>query len=187
LSNNAEVVAEGAAEVLAFWRRAGEAGLWFRKDAAFDREFAERFRELHMAAARRELDAWTGSADGALALLILLDQYPRNAFRGTGHMVATDPLARSIARAALAAGHVERVDEPLRLFFCLPFAHSEALADQDLSVALYTRLAPEALHHAEGHRDVVRRFGRFPHRNAMLGRETTAEEAAFLASGGFSG
>lgn len=178
---------QGAAEVVAFWRRAGEAGLWFRKDADFDREFAERFGELHLAAARRELDAWAGSADGALALLILLDQYPRNAFRGTGHMYATDPLARNMARAAVDAGLVEQVEEPLRLFFCLPFAHSENLADQDFSVALYTRLAPEALPHAETHRDVVRRFGRFPHRNPMLGRETTAEEAAFLASGGFAG
>lgn len=186
-SSSARVVGQGAAEVVAFWRRAGEAGLWFRKDASFDGEFAERFREAHMAAARRELDGWADSAEGALALLILLDQYPRNTFRGTGHMYATDPLARSIARAALAAGHVERVEAPLRLFFCLPFAHSEDLADQDLSVALYTRLAPEALSHAEGHRDVVRRFGRFPHRNAMLGRETTAEEAAFLSSGGFAG
>jgi uncharacterized protein (DUF924 family) len=176
-----------SADIVAFWRHAGEVGLWFRKDASFDREFAERFRDLHMAAARRELDAWADSADGALALLILLDQYPRNAFRGTAHMYATDPLARSVASAAVAAGHVERIDGPLRLFFCLPFAHSEDLADQDRSVELYQRLAPEALSHAEGHRDVVRRFGRFPHRNAMLGRETTADEAAFLASGGFAG
>jgi uncharacterized protein (DUF924 family) len=178
---------EVAAGVIAYWRRAGEAGQWFRKDPAFDRDFAERFAALHEGAARGELDAWADDAEGALALLILLDQYPRNAFRGSARMYATDAQARRIARAAIDAGHFERVDEALRLFFCLPFAHSEDLADQDVSVALNTRLGAEALRHAEGHRDIVRRFGRFPHRNALLGRETTPDEAAFLADGGFAG
>ncbi len=178
---------DGPAEVLDYWRRAGAAGQWFRKDTAFDRDFSERFAALHARAAGGELDAWAGGADGALALLILLDQYPRNAFRGSARMYATDAQARRVARAALDAGHFEHVEPALRLFMCLPFAHSEELADQELSVALNARLGAEALRHAEGHRDIVRRYGRFPHRNPLLGRATTPEEAAFLAAGGFAG
>jgi uncharacterized protein (DUF924 family) len=176
-----------AATVVDFWRRAGEQGHWFDKDAAFDRAFREHFIQLHFSAARRELDDWAGTAEGMLALLILLDQFPRNAFRGTAHMFATDSLARAFARRAQAAGQMQAVGPALRLFFCLPFAHSEMLADQDLSVELNAQLGPEARQHAEGHRDIVRRFGRFPHRNAMLGRETTPDEAAFLRGGGFAG
>jgi uncharacterized protein (DUF924 family) len=176
-----------ARQVVGFWREAGEAGQWFIKDAAFDRRFRERFLDLHLAAARRELDAWAESADSALALLLLLDQYPRNAFRHTPHMYATDVLARQFARQAIARGHAAQVDAALRLFYCLPFAHSEDLPDQELSVTLNAQLGPEARRHAEGHRDIVRRFGRFPHRNAILGRESTAAEAAFLHQGGFAG
>lgn len=170
-----------------YWRRAGERGRWFAKDPAFDRDFHDRFLALHLAAARRELDHWSATPQGALALLILLDQFPRNAFRGSAHMYATDGLARHFARQALAAGHMDRVEEALRLFFCLPFAHSEAPDDQAQSVQLNARLGPSWRAHAEGHRDIVRRFGRFPHRNAMLGRDPTADEAAFLRSGGFAG
>ncbi len=176
----------GAAEVVTFWRDAGP-GRWFTKNAAFDRQFGERFHDLHFAAARRECEGWMGGAEAALALLLLLDQYPRNTFRGTGHMYATDPLARHYARQAQAAGHMDGVDADLQLFFCLPFAHSEDLADQAISVALNTRLGPAALEHAEGHRDIIRRFGRFPHRNTLLGRATTAEEQQFLDAGGFAG
>jgi len=180
-------MAAEATAVVQFWREAGEAGLWFRKDEAFDQRFRERFLGLHLAAARREHDSWADGAQGSLALLVLLDQYPRNAFRGTPHMYATDPLARQVARLSVARGHAAQVDEPLRLFFCLPFAHSEDLADQDLSVELNTQLGPEARRHAEGHRDIVRRFGRFPHRNPILGRESTSAELAFLREGGFAG
>ena len=176
-----------ARRVVGFWREAGAQGLWFAKDAAFDRRFREGFLGLHLAAAQRELDAWIDDAEPALALLVLLDQYPRNAFRGTPRMYATDALARHFARQALALGHIDRVEPTLRLFFCLPFAHSEDLADQDLSVDLNTRLGPEARRHAEGHREIVRRFARFPHRNALLGRESTAAEQAFLRDGGFAG
>jgi uncharacterized protein (DUF924 family) len=102
-------------------------------------------------------------------------------------MYATDPLARHYARQALDAGHMERVAPELRLFFCLPFAHSEGIADQDISVVLNAKLGRPWLSHAEGHRDIIRRFGRFPHRNPMLGRATTAQEADFLRNGGFGG
>jgi uncharacterized protein (DUF924 family) len=175
-----------AQSVIDFWRDAG-AERWFRKDAAFDALFRERFLGLHFAAARRELDGWAESAPGSLALAILLDQFPRNSFRGTAHMYATDPLARHFARRAQARGHGEATEPALRLFLHLPFCHSEDLADQDLSVALSTPLGGEAAEHAEGHRAVIRRFGRFPHRNVLLGRETTPEETAFLAEGGFAG
>lgn len=176
-----------AAQVVDYWRQAGERGQWFGKDPAFDRDFHDRFLPLHLAAARGELDDWAATAQGVLALLILLDQFPRNAFRGSARMYATDGLARELARRALAAGHMDRVDETLRLFFCLPFAHSESPADQDLSVQLNARLGSTWLAHAEGHRDIVRRFGRFPHRNPLLGRDSTPEEEAFLRSGGFAG
>lgn len=181
-----DIEAADAAAVVAFWRNAGP-GRWFAKNEAFDREFGERFHQLHFAAARRHCDGWMAGAEGALALMLLLDQYPRNTFRGSGHMYATDPLARHYARQAQVAKHMSRVDADLQLFFCLPFAHSEELANQDLSVALNTRLGPTAREHAEGHRDIIRRFGRFPHRNAMLGRTTTAEEQRFLDAGGFAG
>ncbi|GLK84252.1 DUF924 family protein [Ancylobacter defluvii] len=174
------------ASVLHFWRRAGEAR-WFEKDAAFDADFRARFLDLHMQAAARRHDDWLASPDGALALLILTDQFPRNAFRGTGHMYATDPLARHYARQARTAGHMWRVEPALQLFFILPFAHSEDELDQDISIALNTPFGEPWLTHAQGHRDIIRRFGRFPHRNRLLARETTPEEAAFLAAGGFAG
>jgi uncharacterized protein (DUF924 family) len=172
--------------VVAFWREAGPSR-WFTKNAAFDAEFRQRFEALHFAAAARELDNWAGSAEGALALLLLLDQFPRNCFRGTAHMYATDPLARHFARQALAAGLDQQVEAALRLFFYLPLAHSENMVDQDLSVQQHLGLGAEMSRHALGHRDIVARFGRFPHRNAMLGRESTAEEQAFLNAGGFAG
>ncbi|HEX7732366.1 MAG TPA: DUF924 family protein [Rhodanobacter sp.] len=172
-------------DVTRFWYEAGPAK-WFDKDEAFDREFTARFLDAHMAAARRELDRWLDGAESALALLILLDQFPRNAFRGTAHMFATDPLALSFARQAVARGHDRAVEPALRVFFYLPFEHSEALADQDRSVALCEGLDGYA-RYARTHRDVIARFGRFPHRNAALGRETTTDEQVFLDAGGFAG
>ncbi len=177
---------ERATDVVQFWLGVG-AVRWFDKDPALDQHFRGRFLDLHLAAARREVDHWIGEPEGALALLILLDQFPRNAFRGTAHMYATDPLARHFARIAHSKQHMDAVDPQLRLFFCLPFAHSEDLADQDLSVVLNTRLGPTARSHAEGHRDIIRRFGRFPHRNPLLLRQTTPAEQIFLDQGGFAG
>lgn len=122
-----------------------------------------------------------------LALLILLDQFPRNAFRGTARMYVTDPLARHFARMAQLAGHMKAVEGDLRLFFCLPFSHSEDADDQDVSVSLNAQLGQPWLSHALAHRNIVRRFGRFPHRNALLGRATTVAEQIFLDQGGFKG
>ncbi|MDX8528269.1 DUF924 family protein [Mesorhizobium sp. MSK_1335] len=175
-----------ALSVTKFWRDAGE-DAWFEKNDTFDADFRSRFLELHYAAARRECDDWNAHAEGSLALMILLDQFPRNCFRGTGHMYATDPLARYFADEAIVAGQDLELEELVRVFLYLPFEHSEGLADQERSVELTTAKAPEYLKYAEEHLEVIRRFGRFPHRNRMLGRATTAEEQAFLDGGGFSG
>lgn len=175
-----------AEAVVAFWRDAGSAR-WFAKDTAFDQRFRERFHDLHFAAAARRCDGWADTAHGVLALLLLLDQYPRNSFRGTGHMYATDPLARMFARRALDQGLDQQVAQELRLFFYLPLSHSEDLRDQDRAVERNRALGEPFTSHALGHRDIVARFGRFPHRNPMLGRASTAEELAFLREGGFSG
>jgi uncharacterized protein (DUF924 family) len=175
-----------ALSVTKFWREAGE-DAWFEKNDAFDADCRNRFLDLHYAAARRECDDWSDHAEGSLALMILLDQLPRNCFRGTAHMYATDPLARYFAAKALAAGQDLLLDENLCFFLYLPFEHSELLADQLKSVDLTSAKAEAYLKYAVEHRDIIERFGRFPHRNRMLGRETTEEEQAFLDEGGFSG
>lgn len=178
------------AEVIAFWRAAGPAK-WYAKDAAFDAEISTRFGEAHHQAARGDLAAWEADNEGALALLLLLDQFPRNMFRGSAHSFATDPLARRITHAALDAGLDQQCSEDLRVFFYLPLEHSEDLIDQDRCVELCDALdaasGSDWARWARMHRDIIARFGRFPHRNAALGRGTTEEEEAFLAAGGFSG
>jgi uncharacterized protein (DUF924 family) len=173
-----------AADVVAFWRDAGPAK-WFRGGDDFDAACRERLGAAHHAAARRELDGWTATPEGALALVLLLDQIPRNIFRGSAHAFATDGLARHFAARALEAGHDAAFEPALLGFFYLPFEHSESLADQDRSVALFDALGDANYHdYAHAHRDVIARFGRFPHRNAALGRDTTPEEQAWLEAGG---
>lgn len=174
------------AAVVTFWREAGPSR-WYRKDPAFDDDFRARFADAHRAAAARELDGWQASAESTLALLLLLDQFPRNCFRGTAHMFATDPLARMFATRASERGFDRATAEELRAFMLLPFMHSEALVDQDRCLAACEALVPGNLKYAHEHRDIIVRFGRFPHRNAVLGRETTPEEQAFLDAGGFAG
>ena len=175
-----------AAEIVQFWADAGP-GRWFKKDAAFDDQFRVRFAVEHEAAANGALDQWAHRAEGALALMILLDQYPRNSFRGTARMFATDANALSAAKQAIAQGFDQAGDPALQRFFYLPFMHSEALAEQDRSLELYAPIGGEPMRYAVMHRDIIARFGRFPHRNALLGRVTTAEEQAFLDDGGFAG
>ena len=175
-----------AEAVIAFWKQAGPKR-WFAKDEGFDRDFRDRFNAAHMQAARRELEDWLTTADGALALLILLDQYPRNAFRGTAHMFATDPLARLYARKMVDAGLHQQVEPQLRAFCYLPFEHSEDPQDQQRSLALNQQLDASTYHWAKEHADIIERFGRFPHRNGVLGRASTDEELAFLKAGGFAG
>jgi uncharacterized protein (DUF924 family) len=179
------------ADIVEFWRQAG-AERWFEKDPAFDEAIRLKFEPTHHAAARGEYDGWIETADGALALLILLDQFPRNLYRGSAHQFATDPLARKLAAEAISRGHDRAFDNDLRSFFYLPYAHSEAMADQDRGVALCQAQADEAndpdlVKWALVHRFIVERFGHFPHRNHALGRPTTPEEQAFLDHGGFAG
>ena len=173
-------------DVLDFWVAAGP-GKWFAKDDAFDAAFGSRFLEAHEAAAAGALQGWAQTAPGALALVLLLDQFPRNAFRNTARAFATDAQALRTARAAIDQGFDEATAVALRAFFYMPLMHSESLADQDDCVALSRPLPGNTLRFAELHRDIVRRFGRFPHRNAVLGRHTTAEEQRFLDEGGFAG
>lgn len=175
-----------AACVVEFWQEAGP-DLWFAKDAGFDCLFHTRFLSWHEKAAGDELAGWRRSTCGALALLLLLDQFPRNAFRSTPRMYATDHLARAEAEMAVTAGHDQRVEKILRVFFYLPFAHSEDWRDQERSVDLVRHLGEPDLSHARRHRDIIRRFGRFPHRNPILGRAMTDEEKRYLDGGGYAG
>jgi uncharacterized protein (DUF924 family) len=175
-----------AAAVVAFWRGAGP-GFWFAKDPEFDRRFREGFLAMHEAAAEGRLAHWMATPEGALALALLLDQFPRNAFRGTPRMYATDAMARAVAAAAIATGQDRQVEPALRVFLYLPFGHSEDLADQERGVALCRSLGETDLAHAEHHRDIVRRFGRFPHRNPILGREMRPDEQRYLDEGGYAG
>jgi uncharacterized protein (DUF924 family) len=175
------------ADILAFWRDAGP-DRWYRRDDAFDAEVRRRFLDLWRQAAAGELSSWQANDDGALALVIVLDQFPRNMFRAQARTYAADALARDIARRALARGFDRDVSSADRQFFYLPFMHSEDLADQEHCVALARDYGnDEFTEYAEQHADIVRRFGRFPHRNAMLGRATTPAEQEFLDGGGFAG
>lgn len=177
---------ETPAAIVAFWREAG-ADRWFAKDAAFDDDIKRRFMASYEAAAAGKLTNWEQNGEGALALLLLLDQFPRNMFRGEARAFATDPLARAVASRAILNGY-DGAFPDLRAFFYVPFEHSENLADQERGVALY-KAANDAdgLKWAQLHADIIRRFGRFPHRNPVLGRVTTPEEQAFLDGGGFAG
>jgi len=176
-----------AAEIVSFWREAGPEK-WFEQDDDFDFTIRSRFLAAHEAAARGELATFEGNAEGALALVLLLDQFPRNMFRGSARAFATDPLARAAAERALARGFDQPTDEMMRSFFYLPFMHSELMADQERCVRLYRALGdPKHLGYALAHRDIVAKFGRFPHRNRALGRATTQAEQEFLDSGGFTG
>ncbi|QRK12130.1 DUF924 domain-containing protein [Archangium violaceum] len=180
-------------DILTFWfgppsepGHTAPRALWFERDAAFDAECAHRFLATHEKAAAGELNAWRDEPRSALALVLLLDQFPRNLFRESPRAYASDAQAREVARHALARG----LDVPLppvwRWFFYLPFEHSEDIHDQRLAVFLFEVLAlqdpgsAESLEYARRHHDIIARFGRFPHRNARLGRESTPEEAAFL-------
>lgn len=176
-----------AADVIDFWRQAGPEK-WFRGGDDFDALCRERLLPAHMAAARAELGSWATDAQGSLALVLLLDQIPRNVFRGSAHAYATDPLARSVAERAIGHGHDMQTDPALRFFYYLPFTHSEALLDQQRAVELHRSLeGPDADKWAVHHHDIIKRFGRFPHRNALLGRATTPVEQVWLEEGGFTG
>jgi len=175
------------ADVLAFWRRAGP-DRWYTRDDVFDAQVRSRFLDLWRKAAAGELFAWEESDDGALALAIVLDQFPRNMFRGEAKAYASDAAARDVACRAIDRGADLRAADDLREFLYLPFMHSEHLADQLRCVDLFRKAGgTDNIKYAEDHAAIIRRFGRFPHRNPVLGRATTADEQTFLDEGGFSG
>lgn len=176
-----------ALDLIDFWIEAGPER-WFRGTESFDALCRDRYSDLHMQASRNGLAHWRNSPEGALALLLLLDQIPRNIFRGSAHAYATDPMARSVARQAIDRGYDREYWPGLRIFFYMPFMHSEALTDQEYCVELFQQI-PESgsARWAQHHHAIVERFGRFPHRNSLLGRESTAEEQAWMDEGGFRG
>jgi uncharacterized protein (DUF924 family) len=187
-----------AGEVLDFWfGREDEPGYgefrdeWFRKDPEFDADVTERFADLYEKAAAGDLDGWRDDARSCLALVIVLDQFPRNMFRGDGRTHATDEKALEASKYAVEHALDRELPAFQRMFLYMPFMHSENVEDQRRSVELFARLAdepgaPDVTSYAVGHREIVERFGRFPHRNEILGRQTTPEEAEFLKTEGSS-
>jgi uncharacterized protein (DUF924 family) len=163
-------------EVADFWFGL-EPEQWWKADAELDREIAERFRELWEEQRQFPVETFLGSAEDALGAVILFDQFPRNMFRGHADSLATDHLAIAIAKAAIDRGHDDALTPQQRGFLYMPFQHSEDLDDQQRSVALFTALGDDdQLGFAKKHHDVIERFGRFPHRNAILGRKPRADE-----------
>jgi uncharacterized protein (DUF924 family) len=178
---------QSIAEVLAFWFSEVGRRHWFAPTPAFDREIRERFADLSASAARGELSAWEQSPEGCLALCILLDQMPRNMFRGDPSAYIADERALAVAERAIRAGFDQRLPAEQKQFLYLPFMHSEVLANQMRALALCEAAKlREPARHAAGHLKIIRRFGRFPHRNAILGRPSTPEELDFLEESGQS-
>jgi uncharacterized protein (DUF924 family) len=172
-------------EVLGFWFHELTPAHWFKRDDAVDAAIDRRFRLLHASVAAANVEILAGHANAALAGVIALDQFPRNMFRGTPRAFATDARALALAEAALDAGFDRDMGLHQRLFLYLPFEHSEALADQERAVALIAALGDaEYTRYAIAHRDVIARFGRFPHRNGILGRISPPEEITYLAQPG---
>jgi uncharacterized protein (DUF924 family) len=171
--------------IVRFWQEVGP-DRWFEADEALDATIRDRFLGAYEAAARGDLAEWELSPEGALALLLLLDQFPRHLFRGERRAFATDDAALLAAERAIERGFDRKVPQELRRFFYLPFMHAEDLAAQERCVALHEAAGEEeGLRWARHHRDIIARFGRFPHRNRVLGRETAAAEDAYLAEDPF--
>ena len=176
-------------EVLSFWLdEVGPKG-WYGGGETLDEQVRDGFRATYDEAAAGGLSLWLTYPSGTLAYIILLDQFPRNMFRGEGRSFATDGIALAATKMAISKGWDLRIDEPARQFYYLPLMHSECLADQDRCVRLMSARMPETgadnLLHAKAHREVIRRFGRFPHRNEALDRAPQSGEATFMEAGGY--
>ena len=182
---SAEACDIAPADILAFWRQIGPER-WFERDDALDAQVRRRFLDLWRKAAAGQLSSWEATDEGALALTIVLDQFPRNMFRDHIRTYSSDALAREVAGRAISRGADLRADPALMEFFYMPLMHSEHLADQLRCVELF-RGSADKLTYAEAHADIMRRFGRFPHRNKALGRASTVDEQVFLERGGFAG
>lgn len=171
-------------DLLDFWFADETKARWYDSTRAFDETCRKRFGDLHERAAQDQLADWQNTAEGALALCLLLDQIPRNIFRASPKAFESDAKAVRVATAAIEQGLDKELESERRAFLYLPFMHSEELADQERSIDLNRSLDNEdSLAYAKDHADIIRRFGRFPHRNAILGRDSTNEELAFLADG----
>lgn len=174
-------------QVTSFWIAAGESR-WFTKDAAFDGQLKMRFGNAWAEARDGAYDRWGETPEGALGLVLLLDQVPRNIHRGSPLAFATDARALRLCKAWIGRGHHFKLPAPLAMWFLMPYEHSENIDDQWQCIALFQTLGlNDMVHWARIHLDIIARFGRFPHRNPVLGRRSTAEELAFLKAGGFSG
>ncbi|MEM9496104.1 MAG: DUF924 family protein [Pseudomonadota bacterium] len=179
---------ESAGEILSFWFEESKPAQWFRRDPVFDETIRSRFGTLYEKACAGALDHWLEAPEPALALIILLDQFSRNIHRDGAEAFDHDDKALAYADRAIEAGHDKEAPPAHRAFFYMPFMHAEDLTQQERCVALFTERLPgsDNIRHAEEHRDIIRRFGRFPHRNATLERSSTSEEIAFLEGGGFN-
>lgn len=185
--NATATITQQPEDVLHFWFNELQPAQWWRKDPALDAQITDRFRALFDVAEKGALDHWQQTPEGSLALVILLDQFPRNMFRDTPRAFASDANALTIARSALQKGLDASLPEAQRHFLYMPFMHSESLADHDQAMTLFSALGDESSLKAERqHRDIIARFGRYPHRNAILGRESTPAEQAFLEQPGSS-
>ncbi len=178
-----------ADEILAFWLdQVGPKG-WYSGGAELDQEIRDRFGDVYNRSREGALSLWLTYPTGTLAYILLTDQFSRNMFRDTAQAFATDKMARAASKAAISKGWDKRIDEPARHFFYMPLVHSECLSDQDRAVRLILKRLPETgdmqLLHAQAHREIIRRYGRFPTRNAALGRENNPGECAFLENGGY--
>lgn len=174
-------------DIITFWKSAGPKK-WFAKDDAFDAAIGENFEHFIRPAANGDFDNWTTDATGSLALILVLDQFPRNLYRDDAKAFTQDAKALSIAKHAIKQGHDKELDSDLVAFIYMPFMHSENLQDQQTCLSLMSATGKEGnVKFARIHLDIIQKFGRFPHRNAVLGRNTTAEEQAFLDGGGFKG
>ena len=174
-------------DVLKFWLDECTPNQWFEQDDAFDETIRERFGAAWQGATEGQYALWLTYPNGALAYTILTDQFPRNMFRDDARAYATDRAALAAAKSAIARGWDLRIDPPARVFFYMALEHSESLADQDRAVRLICERMEDAMFllHARAHREVIRKFGRFPHRNAVLGRKTTAAEQVHIDEGGY--
>ena len=174
-------------EILAFWFEEIDSALWFKKDVSFDQLIETRFLDLHQQANRCELFAWRETPEGRLAEIIILDQFSRNIYRDKPEAFASDQLALVLAQEAVRVGADQQMEPRMRGFFYLPFMHSESVLIHKQALKLYTELGnPHNLEFERKHKAIIERFGRYPHRNAILGRESTPEELAFLREPGSS-
>ena len=181
------MAAHKANEILEFWLSAGRSA-WWRKNPQFDEEIRTRFGALHPKAAAGDLDDWRAESGSCLALVIVLDQFSRNMFRGSEKSFSQDPYALELAKFAVENGYNHNKPQELYEFFLMPFMHSEILSDQVTCIELFSAIGNDnSLKFAVEHHDIIARFDRFPHRNKVLGRQTSSEEQAFLDDGGFSG